>query len=266
MPITGIDSTKCINCGECILDCPATLFKKIQDGTVIFITAEYCIKCGHCVTICPEDAILRKDMEGVENYPVGKTSENFVEYDPLLQLFKGKRSMRQFKKEPVKTELLEKVFEAIRYAPSGGNSRIWKFAVVSDPDKIKTIRETIIEEVSKVSANYARGFKIKRDKLGIDPIFFDAPQIIVLYYPPGVMTSGINCGIALTYGMLAAETLGLGTVWIGMAQGVLSSHGELRELIGIKGIVSGVICIGYPKAKYHRFPDRSPLRVKGLDG
>ena len=142
---------------------------------------------------------------------------------------------------------------------------MWKFAVVSDPDKIRILRETIIEEVSKVNANYARGFKIKRDKLGIDPIFFGAPQIIVLYYPPGLMSSGINSGIALTYGMLAAETLGLGTCWIGVAQGVLSSNDELKELIGIKGNVSGVISIGYPKVKYYRFPDRPSLKVKGLD-
>ena len=76
---------------------------------------------------------------------------------------------------------------------------------------------------------------------------------------------GINSGIALTYGMLAAETLGLGSCWIGVAQGVLSSNDELKELIGIKGTVSGVISIGYPKVKYYRFPDRPSLKVKGLD-
>ena len=126
------------------------------------------------------------------------------------------------------------------------------------------MKETIIKEVSKASELYARSFKIKM-KLGIDPIFFGAPHIIILYYPPNVGFSGYNTAIAITYGMLAAESLGLGTCWIGMAQGVIVMNKQLRELIGIQGNVAGVVTIGYPDVKYYRFPPRAPLKVKGLD-
>ncbi|MHA1727929.1 MAG: nitroreductase family protein [Promethearchaeota archaeon] len=265
MPIQGIDQSKCVKCGLCVLVCPATLYKKEEDGTVRLLTNEFCIKCGHCIAVCPEDAIIRENMEDTEPYPDGKDSGNFVAYENLLNLFRSKRSLRCYKSKKVEKELLEKVFKAIRYAPSGGNSRLWKFAVISDSKMIKSMSDSIIEAVSRVNKQYAKGYKVKK-KIGLEPIFFDAPHIIILYYPPNIPgANGHNTAIAITYGMLAAETLGLGTCWIGVAQQVLSADKEFKELAGIRGTISGVITIGYPDVKYRRFTSRPPLKIIGLE-
>ncbi|MFW9901863.1 MAG: hypothetical protein ACFFDY_11385, partial [Candidatus Thorarchaeota archaeon] len=72
--------------------------------------------------------------------------------------------------------------------------------------------------------------------------------------------------IALTYGMLCAQSLGLGSCWIGLAQGILSANKELREEIaGIRDKIWGVIIIGYPSQTYYKVPPRPDIKTKGLD-
>ncbi|MFW9872593.1 MAG: nitroreductase family protein [Candidatus Thorarchaeota archaeon] len=264
MTIDGIDQETCSNCYSCIQVCPATLYKKMEDGSVKFLTNQFCIKCGHCVSACPEDAIIRNDMDDVEDFPVGKNVDDFVKYGDLMNLFRGKRSLRRYKKKKVDDNSLDKIFKAIRYAPSGGNSRMWRFVLVSNQEKIEILRERIIEEVSKVNPRYAKGYHVKK-KLGMDPIFFDAPHLLILYYPPNSLSSGINSGIALTYGMLAAESIGVGSCWIGVAHRLLAANEDLRNMFYIDGIVGGVITLGYPAIKYYRFPSRSPLKILKID-
>ena len=74
-----------------------------------------------------------------------------------------------------------------------------------------------------------------------------------------------DAGIALTYGMLAADGLGLGTCWIGMVQGAVASNKEILKILGIKGFVLGAFTLGVPAAKYHRTVPRAPLRKKGME-
>jgi nitroreductase len=235
----------------------------MEDGSIKFLTNQFCIKCGHCISVCSEDAILYESTDKAIWFPEGKDSHSFVQYEHLLDLFKSKRSVRNYTKEIVEMDKIEKILEAIRYSPSGGNNRQWKFALISDPEKIERLSNKIVEKVSSANPRYGIGFKVKK-KIGIEPVFFGAPQLLILYYPPMFPYLGYNTAIALTYGMLAAETLGIGTCWIGMAQRVLTDDEELRKYLGIDGNVAGVITLGYPKVKYFKFPPRGPLKVLGL--
>lgn len=50
-------------------------------------------------------------------------------------------STRRFTDEPVSREVLERVFENARFAPSGGNRQGWRVVVVTDPDLRRRMRE-----------------------------------------------------------------------------------------------------------------------------
>ena len=50
----------------------------------------------------------------------------------LLEAIRTRRSIRRFKKEPVPPELIEKMLEAARWAPSSVNSQPWEFIVVTE--------------------------------------------------------------------------------------------------------------------------------------
>lgn len=48
----------------------------------------------------------------------------------LLQTIAERRSIRKFQSKPIPDELLQRILESARWAPSGGNSQPWSFGVV----------------------------------------------------------------------------------------------------------------------------------------
>ena len=101
-----------------------------------------------------------------------------------------------------------------------------------------------------------------RDK-GIDPIFYNAPHVLIFYSKNPWDTR--NATIAMTYGMLSAQSLGVGSCWIGFAHGILQDHPEIkRKFTQIETYVLGVMTLGYPAVNYFRAPPRPPLEVKEL--
>lgn len=272
MSVIGINKEKCSNCKQCIQECGRVYFYVDNNGEVVFNERlNACNICGHCIAICPEDAILTKDLDDVETYPGIDTPETIVESEKLLRLLRAKRSIRRYKNKKVPKELLEKVFEAMRYAPSASNARKWRYVILSDPERIKALNNEVVK------ANYAyMGFQsgeqaIKYFESTGRGIFYNAPHLIVLYYRIVEKSSimiGLranDAGIALTYGMLEAESLGLGTCWIGLVQGAVPMNKEILNVLGIKGMVLGTFTLGYPAVKYRRTAPRPPLKIKGLE-
>lgn len=265
MPIKGIDIEKCTNCKLCLKECPASNLSMDEgEGRVIFNPSKPCIACGHCIAICPQNAIIYKGLKDEALSFEGIQDPNkSISYETMYNLIRAKRSIRQYKENKVPIETLEKVINSMRYAPTGGNFRQMKCLVISDTEKIKTLSESIINALQPtMPVEYNEVLKNKRE-LGIEPIFYKAPHIIILY--SNNTMDYVNAAIAITYGMFCAETLGLGTCWIGFAFEVFTSNKEIRqEIAGIPGKVLGVMTIGYPSVKYYRAPPRPPLRTKGL--
>jgi len=261
MPILGINHEKCTRCKQCVLDCVTHSFNEGTDGRIEFITHNrICIGCGHCIAICPEDAILRERMDDVDEFPGVEKPEDIISYDDFFHLIRAKRSIRRFKNKSVELELIEKVFEAMRYAPSGANQRWWKYILVSDRQKINELSDVIYQKLESIPF-LSDNLKRKKNQGG-DPIFYNAPHIIILY-SRGEGWSDTDTGISFTYGMLAAETLGLGTCWIGFAKMGIDPK-KFKEILGVRGKIIGAMTLGYPTVKYYRSPPRAPLKVKGL--
>jgi nitroreductase len=61
--------------------------------------------------------------------------------DELYELMRCVPSTRYFTDQPVDRELLERVFENARFAPSGGNRQGWRVIVVTDRDTRRRLRE-----------------------------------------------------------------------------------------------------------------------------
>jgi len=197
--------------------------------------------------------------------------ETLVDSDNLLKFLRAKRSIRRYKNKKVPKELIKKVFDAMRYATSAGNSRAWRYVILSDPEKIQKMNDEIVK------VNYAyMGFQSGEQALEYfksegRSLFYHVPHVIVLYYrivEKSTVMVGLranDAGIALTYGMLKAESLGPGTCWIGMLQGAVPMNEEILKILGVKGMVLGAFTLGYPAVKYRRLVPRPPLKIKGLD-
>jgi len=60
---------------------------------------------------------------------------------PLLEGMRTTRAIRRLKPDPVPRELIRKVCEAARFAPSGGNRQPWFFIAVTDPARRRWVAD-----------------------------------------------------------------------------------------------------------------------------
>ncbi len=66
-----------------------------------------------------------------------------MHYDELLELAKGRRTVRAIKPDPVQPQDLEKALEVARWAPSGFNMQPAEFIVLFDPEKRAAVKRII---------------------------------------------------------------------------------------------------------------------------
>ncbi|KAA6393329.1 MAG: putative nitroreductase family protein [Streblomastix strix] len=126
-------------------------------------------------------------------------------------------SCRNFDNKPVPKELINKVLENIRLAPSGMNQQGWHFRVVTNQkinDDIGAVVEPLILKT--------RPQNIERKLPGLrNIVFYNAPVVIYATVPVEAhRMKYIDIGLAIENGALAAEELGLGAIIIGIVSNI----------------------------------------------
>ena len=151
----------------------------------------------------------------------------------FLSLIKTRRSIRSYKKEPVPSEILEAVLEAGTYAPTGGGHQSPTIIAVTTPE----YRSRIAELNAAVMGSKT------------DP-YYGAPGVILVLADGNSKTFVEDGSCVLENMMLAAHSLGLGSVWVHREREIFDSEkGKtlLREWNlpeTLRGV--GAIALGYP--------------------
>lgn len=152
----------------------------------------------------------------------------------ILDLLKSRRSIRIYQDKPIPQDLLLQILEAGRWAPSGANLQPWHFIVVTDPETRKRIGQV------------ARFFFIKSSHVE------KAPVVVVLGFDIRKGKYG-RYDITLAGGnmMTMAESLGLGTCWIGAFDEL-----KVKEILGIPENIEviALMTLGYPDEKVETPP------------
>jgi len=146
----------------------------------------------------------------------------------LYEAIMSRRSIRSYEDKPVPEDVLRRVLEAGRAAPSARNMQEWKFVVVRDA------------EVRMKLSEAANGQKFVAEA----PVVIAACSLQSDY----VMTCGhpahlIDIPIAVDHMTLAAAAEGLGTCWIGAFH-----QDKAKEALGIPEEITVVslLPLGYP--------------------
>ena len=155
----------------------------------------------------------------------------------ILELIKGRRSIRKYTDEPVSDEDLNRILEAGRWAPSANNTQPCRFIVV----KSREMRRRLA------------------DVLPTGTFLAEAQVGIAVVVDPEASRRYLEDGAAATQNMLLeAHSLGLGACWIGC-------YGTEKETGGRKVLdipeeqrLQCVISIGHP-AESPGPKDRKPL-------
>ena len=101
-------------------------------------------------------------------------------------------------------------------------------------------------------------------KVGIDPIFYNAPAVMIFHSPGRTSAPKDNCVIASTTMGLLGRTMGLEYTYIGLFEAATRGHEPLQEELSLPEghMVFSVIIMGYPKLKFLKTVDRKPVRVR----
>ena len=125
------------------------------------------------------------------------------------EAIKGRRSIRVYRNDEVKEELVREVIEAATHAPSAKNGQQWRFTVLTGESKNK-FTNMYRSELDKLSVDVGSSF-------GSCSMMEEAPVVIVVWNTNerGWTTEVHSVSAAIQNLLLKAHALGLGTCWIG---------------------------------------------------
>lgn len=172
--------------------------------------------------------------------------------DYFYNLVQNRQSDRAYDTRPVARELILRIIEAARLAPSACNAQPWHFIVVDEPELKNKLADAAASRV-----------------LGINHFTKQAPVHIVIVMEPANLNSNfgslvknktfplIDIGIAAEHICLAAKAEGLGSCMLGWFD-----ETAVKKLLGIPKSrrVPLLITLGYPATDEIR-----PKRRKNFD-
>ena len=166
--------------------------------------------------------------------------------EELLELMKNRRSIREFRKEPLEGPKLEHILTAATLSPSGADRLPFTIIKVIDDDMKVSIREGAENSEKEYHKKTEPGLKKWFDAKGIDhqkPFLTQAPALLVIAADTTKPYWRESAWLSIGYILLAIEAEGLGTVTY-----TPSETKFLNELLGIPEHFSPevILPIGYP--------------------
>lgn len=183
-------------------------------------------------------------------------TQNSGNYDCLLDLVTKRRSVRQFKSDPVPDEYITKIIEVARWAPSGFHTQPWEFVVVRDPEVKAKVVAALDEHGPSIKDPAKKD--VERSSFRDAPVFIIAlcdwrAKVGLPFNPrtneeaaPLYQSSLAN---AFMYMQLAAVSLGLGCQWY-TSTSRPGAERAIKEIIGIPEALTiyDMMVVGYQAA------------------
>ncbi len=271
MTLFIINEQKCRKDGICAAVCPFGLITIKHDETFPQPTknaADICISCGHCSAACPHGALELTAM----NNASCPTSEPALlpNQEQLRQLVHGRRSIRTYKKKPVKREKVQNLIDLTRYAPTARNSQMLQWMVIDSVTEIKKLQvhtlewmKMLVEQKDPAAIAYDFEKVINSSQEGNDPILRNAPTLVFIFAPDIYPYGLIDSCIAMTTFELAASASNIGTCWAGFFMRAVTDWQPLHDSLQLPEghSLTTAMMVGYPRFRYSRVPKRKQARI-----
>jgi nitroreductase len=173
-----------------------------------------------------------------------------------MQNIYSRRSVRLYKPDPVPDEILLEIIKAGIYAPTAMNQQLWRFAVVTDKTMIDQYSERTKQlwlQIIPLRIGASLGAEggalsklVNFMKAPATHIFHHAPALVFIFAPKKNFVE-VDCAGATENMLLAAQSLGLNSCWIGFALRLEKDKKFREELKVPKGYkFQAAMVFGYP--------------------
>jgi nitroreductase/NAD-dependent dihydropyrimidine dehydrogenase PreA subunit len=280
--VHAIDSATCVGCNICVEVCPQQILQIETAGPPSFRAdrISVCDHCGHRMAICPAGAVQIPGLAIERDFfdlPADQPDPSSIR-----DFLAARRSIRVFEDRPVPHDLLEKIVDEISLAPAGFAKHKTKVTVVRDRPvlaRAASIMAAFYQELEKAledpavakfieaqmpSATFvslrdevlpAIGPGLEATKEGTYDVILRGAPVLMLFHADRLSPDHYDDTIiALTYGTLAAHSLGLGVTIIGLVAPAVEKTLELRRLFQIpeSDEVLAALVAGYPKYRFQK--------------
>jgi len=152
-----------------------------------------------------------------------------------LEIIHRRRSIRNFTNKPISDEDLDKIMSAAMTAPSAMNSQPWKFVIINDIE--------IKKQIIKISPYANMCLQSPISILVCGDINEDK---IPGFWP-------ISCSACIQNMLLAACTLGIGSVWTGIYP-IEETVNGYRKLFNLPNniVPHSLVVLGYSNAPFEK--------------
>ena len=171
-----------------------------------------------------------------------------------METIRNRRSVRQYLPEQIKEEELETILEAAIYAPTGHNDQPWHFTVVQNTDLINEINQGAKKVMGEMDIDWiAKLAAIEKFN-----IFHRAPTAVIVSGKKDATTPLVDCAAAVENMLIAAESMDIGSCWIGFAKFYFLNP-ENREKFDIPedNEVHFGVSLGYKVRENPQAPERN---------
>ncbi len=174
--------------------------------------------------------------------------------DEVFKAIKNRRSVREYEETHLAKGDIDLLLDAAVWAPTAMNTQQVHFVVVQTESARKKLSKKVQDLVKKHNPEH------KLRELD-DPIFYNAPLLIILCAKKDSKWADIDCALAAQNMMLAAYSIDIASCFIGFAC-LLDEDEETRRELGISDeykivapLVFGKARGEYPALKLRNPPD-----------
>ena len=163
-----------------------------------------------------------------------ETSQNTE--NSTIETIMARRSIRQYKAEPVAREIMDKIIECGINAPNGQNKQSWEVRVVDNPALLDEMKEAMAAGHPDMPAEFAKG------------CFRGAPVMVFIARDLSYQFSAYDCGLMAENMMLSAWSLGVGSICLGSPVRFLTDNDVCKPYIERLGFSEGYelsLCVGF---------------------
>ena len=282
----SIQEEHCTRCGKCEAVCPGKVFQ-VKDAAINLVKPGHCIACGHCVAVCRDRAFIHSAVP-LEKLAPTEGGDAWSQ-ESIHQLFMNRRSVRNFQRERPSNDLITKLVEYARFAPTSTNSHNVRFYVFTEPAKIGQLKEgtadyylSLARRLKNPLIRSLMGLTVGRRLVqayryriggiqelfektlsGEDRLFYQAPAVVVLAASGIGHIASSNCNLAASQMLLGAQSLGLGGFYNGFLTTALVRRPSFSRQMGIPSheTPGASIALGIPAVQYHAAPPRPGQRI-----
>lgn len=174
--------------------------------------------------------------------------------EAVKEVIMTRRSIRDYKEEPVCREQMAKILECGIYAPSAMNLQTWAVRVVDNKEFIDGVTAIAVAQNPKIA-----------EQSGFRNIFRNAPTVAFVACPEESYSGEYDCGLLSQNMMLEAWSMGIGSCCLGSVVPVMNSE-EAKTYLerlqlpeGYKLLVG--IAFGYPAQEIPVAPERDASKA-----